>query len=120
MYIALYTENKEHITNVNNTTYDLTQRVYDNDSFSAEGVSNIDINDAKIAILNDDSGNYKYACFVDNIKPDNDKRTVKGLDFKTLWDTEVLLDYTPDNSFDGKLSAIFEKLKNLVSEDKQI
>lgn len=114
MYIAIYNENKEHITNVNNVTYDLTQRVYDNDSFNAEGVSNIDINNAKIAILNDDNGNYEYACFVDNIKPENDKRTVKGLDFKTLWDTEVLLDYTTDNSFDGRLSAIFEKLKNLV------
>lgn len=117
MYIAIYNEKKEHITNVNNVTYDLTQRVYDNDSFNAEGVSNIDINDAKIAILNDDNGNYEYACFVDNIKPDNDKRTVKGLDFKTLWDTEVLLDYTIENSFDGRLSAIFEKLKTLVFND---
>ena len=120
MYIALYTENKNHITNVNNTTYDLTQRVYDNDSFSAEGISNIDINDAKIAVLNDDNGDYQYACFVDSIKPDNDKRTIKGLDFKTLWDTEVLLDYTPENSFDGKLSAIFEKIKNLVFNDVDV
>ena len=61
MYIAIYDENKNHITNVDNATYDLTTRVYDNDSFTAEGVCDVDINDAKIAVLNDDSGNYEYA-----------------------------------------------------------
>ena len=117
MYIALYDENKQHITNVDNSTYDLTQRVYDNDAFNAEGVSSADINNAKVAVLNDDNGNYKYACLIDNIKADHDKRTIKGLDFKSLWDTEILLDYTPDNSFDGKLSSIFNKIKSLVFED---
>ena len=67
MYIAIYDENKKHITNVDNATYDLTTRVYDNDSFSAEGVCDVDINDAKIAVLNDDRGNYEYACFADEI-----------------------------------------------------
>lgn len=117
MYIALYDENKQHVTNVDNSTYDLTQRVYDNDAFNAEGVSSADINNAKVAVLNDDNGNYKYACLIDNIKADHDKRTIKGLDFKSLWDTEILLDYTPDNSFDGKLSSIFNKIKSLVFED---
>lgn len=114
MYIAIYDENKNHITNVDNATYDLTTRVYDNDSFTAEGVCAEDINDAKIAVLCDDAGNYEYACFADEIKPDQNKRTVKGLDFKTLWDTEILLDYTPDGSFDGRLSAIFQKVKTQV------
>lgn len=41
MYIAIYDENKKHITNVDNATYDLTTRVYDNDSFSAEGVATL-------------------------------------------------------------------------------
>lgn len=51
MYIAIYDENKKHITNVDNATYDLTTRVYDNDSFSAEGVCDVDINDAKSPCL---------------------------------------------------------------------
>ena len=46
------------------------------------------------------------------------KRTVKGLDFKTLWDTEILLDYTADGSFDGRLSAIFTKVKTQVFDGK--
>ena len=54
MYIALYDENRNHITNVDNATYDLTTRVYDNDSFSGEGVCDEDVNDAKIAVVNDD------------------------------------------------------------------
>lgn len=114
MYIALYDENQKHITNVDNATYDLTTRVYDNDSFSGEGVCDEDVNDAKIAVVNDDAGNYKYACFADTVTPEYNKRTIKGLDFKTLWDTEILLDYTPQNSFDGKLSAIFEKVRAAV------
>ena len=114
MYIALYDENKSHITNVDNATYDLTMRVYDNDSFTAEGVCDVDVNDAKIAVVNDDAGNYRYACFADEVKPDHNKRAIKGLDFKTLWDTEVLLDYTPSDSFNGRLSAIFEKVRAAV------
>lgn len=51
MYIALYDENRNHITNVDNATYDLTTRVYDNDSFSGEGVCAEDVNDAKIAVV---------------------------------------------------------------------
>lgn len=114
MYIALYDENQKHLTNIDNVSFDATTRVYDNDSFSAEGVSDEDVNNAKILVLNDDIGTYKYACFVNEIKPEYNKRTIKGLDFKSLWDTEILIDYTAENSFDGKLSAIFEKIKNLV------
>lgn len=114
MYIAIYDENKNHITNVNNTTYDATVRVYDLDSFTAEGVNDVDINDAKIVVLNDDAGNYKYACFADEITPEYNKRKIKGLDFKTLWDTEVLLDFTAEGSFDGRLSKIYERVKAAV------
>ena len=57
MYIAIYNENVEHNTNVDTATYDLTQRFYDNDTFTAEGVCDVDMNDAKIAIVNDDAGN---------------------------------------------------------------
>lgn len=114
MYIAIYDENVEHITNVDNATYDLTQRVYDNDTFTAEGVCDVDINDAKIAIVNDDAGNYVYACFADTVTPEYNKRSVKGLDFKSLFDTEILLDFTPEGSFDGRLSAIFRKVAAAV------
>lgn len=114
MYIAIYDENVEHITNVDNATYDLTQRVYDNDTFTAEGVCDVDINDAKIAIVNDDAGNYVYACFADTVTPEYNKRSVKGLDFKSLFDTEILLDFTPEGSFDGRLSAIFRRVAAAV------
>lgn len=116
MYIALYDENRRHMDNINHVTYDLTTRVYDPDSFSAEGICESDVNAACIAVVNDDHGNYRYACFADTVKPESQKRKVKGLDFKTLWDTEILLDFTAENSFDGKLSAIFQAVKNAVFE----
>ena len=114
MYISIYNEKQQHIANLVNASYDKTTRVYDNDTFSAEGVAPEDIKDGKIAVLNTDAGNYKYACFVDGITPTNAKQKVKGLDFKSLWNTEILLDYTPAGSFDGKLSAIFTKIKSLL------
>lgn len=114
MYIAIYDENKNHISNIDYASYDLTQRVYDLDTFNAVGVCADDTNDAALAILNDDYGNCNYACLVDSIKAEGRKRTIKGLDFKTLWDTEILLDFTADNSFDGKLSALFNRVKQAV------
>lgn len=114
MYIAIYDENKTHISNVDNVSYDLTQRVYDPDTFSGDGVCVDDINDATVAVVCDDYGNSEYACLVDNIKADGRKRTIKGLDFKTLWDTEIILDFTADGSFNGKLSALFTTVKQAV------
>ncbi len=114
MYIALYDENRTHIHNIDHVTYELTTRVYDPDTFTAEGTCDVNINAAKIVVVNDDAGNYRYACFADTVKPEKGKRSVKGLDFKTLWDTEILLDFTAENSFDGKLSTIFQRIKNAV------
>jgi len=120
MYLALYDDNRNHIANITDITYDRTTRVYDPDSFTAEGFSDADTNDAKLAILNDDEGNYEYACFSDAITPDQNKRTIKGLDFITLWDVEVLLDYTATGSFDGRLSQIFTKIKQLVFDSNDV
>lgn len=114
MYIALYDENREHISNVGNISHDLTQRVYDLDTFNADGICDDDVNNAKIAVENNDVGEYEYACLVENITPDANKRTIKGLDFRTLWETEVLLDFTKDGSFDGRLSALFNCVKQAV------
>lgn len=111
MYISLYDEQQRHITNVTDATRELTQRVYDPDTFTGEGVCDVDVNSAKIAVVCDDAGNYQYACFADEVTPETNIRRVKGRDFKTLWDTEILLDYTAEGSFDGRLSAIFEKVR---------
>ena len=79
MYIALYNEEQKHVANVTYATYELTERVYDADGFSAEGVCEDTTTDTKIAVLNDDAGNYKYACFTDGITVDGNKQTVKGI-----------------------------------------
>lgn len=76
MYISVYDENKKHIENINNVTFELTQRVYDFDNFNAEGISTIDFSNECFMILNDDEGNYQYACFTNGIKKDNDLRKI--------------------------------------------
>ena len=51
MYISIYDENQEHIANLVDASYDKTTRVYDNDTFSAEGVASEDTKDGKIAVM---------------------------------------------------------------------
>lgn len=114
MYISLYDEEQKHIANLSDVSSDRTVRVYDLDTFSAEGICSEDTRQGKIAVLNTDEGDYVYACFADGITPTDEKQKVKGLDFKTLWSSEILLDYTPPNSFDGNLTAIFTKVKSLL------
>ena len=117
MYIAIYDERRKHVANLSDVSYDKTVRVYDQDSFSAEGVSEDDLKIGKIAVLCDESGNDRYACFADCITPDGAKQKLKGLDFKTLWDTDILLDFTSEGSFDGRLSEIFRAVKQAVFEN---
>lgn len=120
MYLALYDENIKHIANVTNVTFDLTQRAYDDDNFSADGVCEENVNEAAIAILCDEDGTQRYACFVDSVTSDANKRTIKGQDFKALWDTEVMIDYTQPNSFDPRLSVIFNTIASLVFDGPDV
>lgn len=122
MYISIYDENKKHIANINHATYELTQRVYDFDNFNAKGTANIDINNECLLVLNDDNGNYQYSCFTNGIKSDDDLREVKGQDFRQLLNTEILLDYTEENSFSPILFDILEKIceKVFMSKDETI
>lgn len=114
MYISVYDEFKNHLANIDNVTFDLTRRVYDLDNFSATGTCDVDINDAKYLILNDNLGNYQYSCFCNGITPDGELRTIKGQDFRTLFDTEILLDYTKHNSFHARLYDIFGDVCKLI------
>lgn len=116
MYIEIYDENLHHLANIDGITYDLQQRVYDLDSFSATGKIDEEITQGKVAILKDDFGNYEYGCFIDDINILEGKCTIKGLDFRTLFQNEILIDYSQPNSFDSRLSKIFEKVCGLLFE----
>lgn len=118
MYISVYDERSRHVANLADVSYDKTVRVYDMDSFSAEGVSGDALRDGKIVVLNDEEGNYKYACFLDGVTTDGEHQKLKGLDFKTIWDTDILLDFTQEGSFDGRLSAIFQAVKSAVFDNR--
>lgn len=124
MYISVYDENSKHLTNIDNILYDLTTRVYDEDSFSATGTSELDINNACYIILNDELGNYQYSCFCNGItsEDENNQRKIKGQDFKVLFNTEILLNYTKENSFTGILYDILSDITNLIfaTKDKTI
>lgn len=115
MYLEIYDEDLKHITNIDGITYDLQQRVYDLDTFTATGQTQQEsIENGKVAVVKDDFGNYEYGCFIDTIKIEEGKCTIKGLDFRTQWQNEILIDYSQPNSFDSRLSKIYEKVSSLL------
>lgn len=107
MYIELYNQNLEHISNVDMVTFDLTKRVYGTDTFSAKGLYQEDISRAKVLRLCQDNGYAEYSCFVESLEFDGNEVKIIGLDFRYLLKTEALLDFT--TTFDSSLYAILKK-----------
>lgn len=116
MFISIYDENLDHLANVDNVTYELTQRVYDFDTFIAEGSYEEELKTAKVAVLKTAQGDYVYSCLVEHISIKDGIQTIKGLDFKSVFDIEVLIDYT-QGDFNSRLDKIFEKAVGLVLQD---
>lgn len=122
MYISLIDENRKHIINLDVLEYNLTKRVFALDTFSAITLANNEYKTAKIAILNDDSGNMKYSCFINSQRLENNKLEIKGLDISILLKNDVILDYT-SGGYPTKLSQlIINTLANLslwIDKDNQ-
>ncbi len=107
MYIELYNQNIEHISNVDMVTFNLTKRVYGTDTFSAKGIYQGDISTAKVLRLCQDDGTEEYSCFIESMEFTNQEVKITGLDFRHLFKTEALLDFT--TSFDSSLYGVLKK-----------
>ena len=107
MYIELYNQNIEHISNVDMVTFNLTKRVYGTDTFSAKGIYQGDISTAKVLRLCQDDGTAEYSCFIESMEFTNQEVKITGLDFRHLFKTEALLDFT--TSFDSSLYGVLKK-----------
>lgn len=94
VYLAIYGRDLKHITNITNAKYEITRRVFDFDTSTFEGTADTDVSEnGFIFILCKDTGEQVYSGFMRNIKQDQSRVVFKGLDFKTIFDTEVTLDY---------------------------
>lgn len=99
MYAEIYNLDGDFITNIKIEKYSVTERVFDFDTSSFEGVSNDTLTEAQIDdsiffIFKDDTGNYEYSGFVKNMETDDNYVKFKGDDFKKIYNTMIELDYS--------------------------
>lgn len=93
MYIAIYGRDLNHITNVTEVKYEITERVFDLDTSNFTGTTSIDISNGLIFVLCDNSGKQVYSGYIKGLKQAGNLVTFSGDDFKKGFDTEVILDY---------------------------
>lgn len=120
MYISIYSKKqkdgmREHLTNLSNVSFTLNRRTFDFNTFSATGQSTDNCDSGIVYIVNDDNGAPLYSGFAKNITKDGSHITFKGDDFRKLFDTEILLDFSQNEVQDFSLSGIFRKVSNLVT-----
>ena len=96
MYIAIYGRDLNHIANVTDVKYEITERVFDLDTSNFSGITSVDISNGLIFVLYDNSGKQIYSGYIKNINQANNMVTFAGDDFKKTLDTEVILDYATE------------------------
>src|SRR5690554_4035782 len=117
MYIEMYDRQLNHIANVRDVKYEYTRRVYDFDTSNFSGICDVNITDALIFVLCNEYGDYEYSGFVKNLSQDNSLVKFSGEDFKTIFDTEIILDYATENFVSPKmLGEIFNAVVIALEE----
>jgi len=75
---------------------DITKRVYDKDKSTFEGLADETLDEPLIFVVKEDDGTYVYSGYVNSWSQDAKVCRFKGLDFKTILDTDVSLDFYAD------------------------
>ena len=78
---------------MNNVKYSVTQRTFDKDTSQFEGVCEMPIEDPFIFVLKDEDGNYMYSGYIEAWNQKGNYAKFKGVDFKSIFDTEIQLDF---------------------------
>jgi hypothetical protein len=116
-YIAVYGRDGTHISNIQLSKWNITRKVFDLDVSNFEGSCDDDITSGLIFVMNDKYGTKEYSGFMKSIIQDKKTGhvTFKGEDLRSIWDTEVLLDFTPFNHrLDYALDDMFDFVKDAV------
>jgi hypothetical protein len=117
MYISLYDRYLNHLTNVRNIKFKKFERLFEFDSFKASGQLNRDTTGALYYVVNSDTGVPIFSGLVGNVNLEIDKdiTTFYGLDYRIAFNTEILLDFSQNETQDFTLKGIFEKVSGLVN-----
>ncbi len=90
---------------------DIIKRVYDKDTSKFEGLADEILDEPLIFVFKKDDGTVVYSGYVNSWSQDDKVCSFKGLDFKTILDTEIRLDFYADwVGVNLQVSTILEKV----------
>lgn len=99
-------------------SFDITIRAYDNDTGSVVGTNDEDISDPFMFELRNIQNEHIYSGFIKNWKYKDGKINFNVIDFRTVLDTDILLDYSHGDD-DFRLFKIFEKVTTQISQNSK-
>lgn len=125
MYAEIYDRSGNHLSNVIIEKWNIQKRVFEFDTSTFEGTCDDDISEGIIFIFKTDTGEEKYSGFVKNITVDGKKVTFKGDDFRTIFNTQVRIDYTQEDYVDQpedtfSIDNIFNDVTSEVANQSSI
>lgn len=125
MYAAVYGSTivgglRKHIANVIELDFNFAEKTFDFGSASASGICSTDLSEGTIFVINNDSGHQLFAGFLKNtkVKEDTTEISFSGDDFKKVFDTDVMLDFTQSSSPSHTLHDIFQMVCDAVASSK--
>ena len=122
MYAAIYGYDKsagfrEHLGNVLNIEYNVFEKTFDFGYATIKGSIQNDISKSLLYVINSESGRNMFAGFVKNIKPEPNTTIIsfKGDDFRKIFDTSIVLDFTQESLPSHTVKALFNMVCNQIA-----
>lgn len=94
MYIEIYDRNNKHLGNVYDIKYDITKRIYDFDTSTFSGICECNVKYGFLFVLTTNDNRDIYSGYIKSLTQQDNRVSFKGVDFKTILDIELLLDFT--------------------------
>ncbi len=125
-YAIIYGKKKDELNlfvveqkaNIKIESFDITSRAYDNDTGRVVGANEEDVSNPFMFELRNIQNEHIYSGFIKNWKYKDGKINFNVIDFRTVIDTDILLDYSHgDNDF--RLFKMFEKVATQISQNSK-
>ena len=108
----------EQKANIKIESFDITSRAYDNDTGRVVGANDEDISEPFMFELRNIQNEHIYSGFIKNWKYKDGKINFNVIDFRTVIDTDILLDYSHGDD-DFRLFKIFDKVATQISQNSK-
>jgi len=103
MFVEVYNKDGEHISNIKVEEWNITTRVFDFDTSNFKGTTPDDVTEGFIFVFKTERGEAKYSAFMKNITQEDNLVTFKGDDFRKVFDTEIIIDYSQLTQYEIEL-----------------